>query len=58
MKPKFVLPAHGLEHGHIPAPAGHAPRLAVTFTRAGLCVHEEGNPDTYLLAKDPVEIQR
>lgn len=35
MKSEFVLPAHGLEHGHIPAPAGHAPRLAVAFTRAG-----------------------
>ena len=58
MTTKLIIPEHGLEHEHVPVPADHAPRLEVVFTADGVSVYERGNPDSFLLAENPVEIRR
>ena len=58
MGKELIIPKHGLEHDHIPVPAEHTPCLDVVFDVSGVYVFEHGDPDSYLMAENPVEIVR
>lgn len=57
MQRRLVIPDNGLEHGHVSVPSDHAPRLEVMFSAYALYVFVEGEPDSYLMAANPVEIR-
>lgn len=48
-----------MDTDHIPAPAEHAPRkVAIQQNEHDLIIHEVGNKETYILAKQSVPVRR